>query len=51
MYSFELCVSARAVSFVCTEHAAVAMGSYKNIFTPSQTGQKKSPFTQNMNKY
>lgn len=35
MYSFELCVSASAVSYICTEHAAVAKGSYKNVFTPS----------------
>lgn len=42
MYSFELCVSASAVSYIYTEHAAVAKGSYKNIFTPSYTGKKKS---------
>lgn len=35
MYSFELCVSASAVSYISTEHAAVAKGSYKNTFTPS----------------
>lgn len=35
MYSFELSVTASAVSYICTEHAAVAKDSYKNIFSPS----------------
>lgn len=47
MYSFELCLPASAVSYLCTEHAAVAKGSFKNAFTPSQTGEEKGPLVQN----